>query len=100
MSIEDILSYLNAARVRCTYGAVAEAIGVHPRSVGRLLGNRRKKTSWVVNARTGEPTGYAPDEKHPRLKEKAYIVRRGAELEECMRKAKGDGTWLYRSHRN
>ena len=51
MSIDDILSYLNAVHVRCTYGAVGEAMGVPAQSVGGLLGERRKEASWVVNAR-------------------------------------------------
>ena len=85
MSIEEILAYLNAARVRCTYGAVGKVIGCHPISVGRLLGERCKEASWVVNARTEQPTGYTSNRKHPQLKEKDHIIMCGAELVECMR---------------
>ena len=80
MSIEEILAYLNEACIRCTYGAVGEALGVRPQSVGRHLGKKRKEASWVVSARTGEPTGYTDDEKHPCLKKNRHIIRSGAEL--------------------
>lgn len=84
--IEEILEYLNAARVRCTYGAVGEIIGVPPQSVGRsYLGEPRPEASWVVRKGTREPMGYKSDQKHPQLKEKDHIIRSGAELEKCMR---------------
>ena len=87
--MEEILTYLNAVRVRCAYKAVGEAIRISPQSVGRYLGTRRKKASWVVNAETGEPTGYTAAEKHPQLKENKHIIRSGAELLKCIREHKG-----------
>lgn len=69
MSIEEILAYLNAARIRCTYGSVGEVIGHEPISLGSPLGERRKEASWVVNARTKKPTGYTCAQKHPQLEE-------------------------------
>ena len=83
--MEEILTYLNAVRIRCTYKAVGEAIGVSPQSVGRYLGTRRKRASWVVSAKTGEPTGYTPAEKHPRLKENKHIIRSGTVLINAVR---------------
>lgn len=82
--IEAILAYLNAAHVRRTYKAVGEALdGVPPQCVAPcFLGQRRKEASWVVNARTGQPTGYSPTQKHPQLEEKGHIIRSGAELVE------------------
>ena len=87
MSIEEILAYLNEAFVRCTYGAVGEALGGIPaRFVARrYLGKRRKEASWVVNARTEQPTGYTDAEKHPCLKENRHIIRSGAALLKHMR---------------
>ena len=87
MSIEKILDYLNAARVRCTYKAVGEALGGVPAQCVApcFLGERRKKASWVVKAETGQPTGYTSDQKHPQLEERECIIRSGAELEKCMR---------------
>ena len=85
MSIEKILDYLNAARVRCTYKAVAEVLGGSPQSVAKnYLGKRRPEASWVVRRDTGKPTGYCPCQKHPQLKEKDHIIMSGAELEKCM----------------
>lgn len=48
MSIEEILAYLNAARVRCTYKAVAEVLGGSPQSVAKTtLGKgARKPHGW------------------------------------------------------
>lgn len=92
-TIEEILDYLNDACVRCTYGAVGEALyGVPPQCVAPCsLGQRRKKASWVVNARTKQPTGYKSDQKHPQLEEKDHIIRSGAELRKCMRERRWVG---------
>ena len=86
VSINEVLAYLNEACVRCTYGAVAEAIGVTPQSVAKhYLGERRKEASWVVNAKTEEPTGYTDAQKHPCLKKRQHIIRSGPELLKRMR---------------
>ena len=90
--IEEILEYLNAACVRCTYKAVGEIIGVPPQSVGgSYLGEPRPEASWVVRKGKGEPTGYNPDQKHSQLKEKDHVIRSGAELEKCMRERRWVG---------
>ena len=89
VSINEVLAYLNEACVRCTYGAVAKAIGVAPVSVGEYLGGKRKEASWVVNAKTGEPTGYTDAQKHPCLKKRQHIIRSGPELLKRMRGHKG-----------
>lgn len=86
--MDDILDYLNKARVRCTYGAVGEVLGRPARSVDhRLLGRPRPRTSWVVRKRDGEPTGHRPEEKHRELYRFDYIIPNGKELLECMRTA-------------
>ena len=88
--IEEILAYLNEAHVRCTYGAIGEVFGIDPQSVApQCLGDKRKEASWVVNSRTGEPTGYDAAEQHPRLKEHGHIITSGAELLKCMREHQG-----------
>ena len=63
--LELIISYFNKVKTRCTYGVVAEIIGTNSQSVGKHLGERRPEASWVVNASTGDPTGYSDSEKHP-----------------------------------
>ena len=85
-TIEEILAYLNDACVRCTYKAVGEAIGgVPPQCVAPCyLGKRRPEASWVVRADTGQPTGYNPDQKHPRIEENRDIIRSGDELKKRM----------------
>jgi hypothetical protein len=80
--LELIISYLNKVKTRCTYGVVAEIIGTNSQSVGKRLGERRPEASWVVNASTGDPTGYSGSEKHPelyrtdRIIESAEVLRR------------------------
>ena len=52
MVAKEILEFLNRHRVRATYGAVADLLGVLPRGVGAMLGEKRPEASWVVNAQT------------------------------------------------
>ena len=80
MTLDDILDCLERERVRATYGAVGAVIGRSARSVGAALGKRRKRASWVVNARTGVPTDYDPTEKHPDLYLTSHIIKTGEEL--------------------
>ncbi|SON50106.1 hypothetical protein [Vibrio tapetis] len=63
-----ILGYLNEIEVRATYGAVAEVLGVLPRSVGQqFLGEKRPYASWVVREDTGLPTDYLEDQRGCRI---------------------------------
>ena len=80
MTLDQILDCLESKRVRATYRAVGAVIGRPARSVGATLGNRRQRASWVVNAQTGEPTGYDPTEKHPDLYLTSHIIKTGEEL--------------------
>jgi hypothetical protein len=74
------MEFLNETRSRATYDAVGQAIGVSSRSVAELLGGRRPSASWVVAKRTGEPTGYGPNETHPDLKINAEVIQTSEEL--------------------
>ena len=65
--VKLIGDYLNRGKTRCSYGAVAEIIGIYSQSVGKYLGERRPEVSWVVNATTKEPSGYSDSEKHTEL---------------------------------
>lgn len=79
--VAKILQFLNEAKIRATYGAVGEALGNLPgRSVGGMLGDRRPEASWVVNAETGDPTGYERNRCHPDLYRDPHIVKTGLEL--------------------
>jgi len=78
-SLEEILACLNATKTRATYGAVAAIVGGTARGIGQRLGLRRPEASWIVNKRTGRPSGYAPTEIHPDLF-KAPMISEGREL--------------------
>jgi hypothetical protein len=80
LTLADVLRFLNEARVRATYGAVATVLGVPPRALGALLGDRRPEASWVVNGETGLPTGYEQTEWHPDLLASSAIIRASNEL--------------------
>ena len=73
--VQKIIKYLNTVKTRCTYGVVAEILGVNSRSVGMYLGKRRPEVSWVVNAKTGDPTDYEESEKHPELYRTERIIK-------------------------
>ena len=87
MNATQIISALSAARVRATYGAVAQVLGIPPRAVSGLLGTRRPETSWVVSARTGLPTGYLPHEMHENFGTNSRILCSGGELTEFLSKS-------------
>ena len=79
-SLDEILEFLNDEQVRTTYGAVAEVLGVIPRSLGARLGPRRPEASWIVSADSGLPTDYSQDEWHPALMGKGDIIKSGTAL--------------------
>ena len=61
--VNRVLRYLNYEKRRCTYGALAELIGVLPRRVAKsYLGKPRWCVSWVVNKETGRPKGFTCDQ--------------------------------------
>lgn len=80
MSLPDVLAFLNDARTRATYGAVASVVGLPAQSVGQALGERRAEASWVVNDKTDLPTGYEQADWHPELLASASVIRTGNEL--------------------
>ncbi len=64
--LTDLLHRLQDGRQRATYGAVAGALNAVPMFV--MSGRPRNRLrSWVVNAQTGQPTRYEPDDIHPDL---------------------------------
>lgn len=82
--LQEIVDYLNREKVRATYGAVGEAIGVPARSIGAMLGGRRPEVSWVVSSATELPTGYVPSQYHPDLRSRSRVIRDGNELREAV----------------
>lgn len=82
--VGSILRFLNSEKIRCTYGAIADALGVNVMKVAGLLGRRRPEASWVVNKNTLRPTGYDPEEEHPSLYDSDRVIASGAELTAAM----------------
>src|SRR5687767_10992837 len=78
--LEETLQFLNSTRMRATYGAVAQLLGVEPISMGARLGPHRPEASWIVSAESGLPTGYGPNETHPDLLSNPDILREGTDL--------------------
>ena len=70
-----VIDYLNEVKTRCTYNAAAKALGITPQALKKLLGERRAEISWLVNVGTGEPAGYADNEKHPELYRTKRIIK-------------------------
>ena len=94
-TVDEILDCLSRERVRATYGAVGEVLGLAPQSIWRTLRNRTKKASWVVNARTGEPTGHTVDQRHSDLHRTPHIIKTGAELSELLSRAEAETDTTY-----
>jgi hypothetical protein len=83
--LADIVRFLSEHKVRATYGAVAEVLGVLPRSMGARLGPRNPQASWVVRLDTGMPSGYSTQEMDPELTTRTELIRNGAELARRMK---------------
>ena len=73
--VSVVLDYLNEVRTRCTYNAAAEALGITPQNLKKLLGERKPENSWLVNSGTEEPTGYTDEEKHPEFYRTTRIIK-------------------------
>ena len=84
MHIERILAALNDQKVRATYSAVGDLLGVHPKLVSQQLGNRRPEASWVVSKSTGMPTGYLDANCHKELQTNPRIIGTADELAELI----------------
>ena len=70
-----VVEYLNKVKTRCTYSAAAEALGITPQALKKLLGERRPEISWLVNSGTGDPAGYTDNEKHPELYRTKRVIK-------------------------
>ena len=83
LTIDEILNALDDGRQRATYGAVAALLGTSPRTL--MVGRQRdQRHSWVVSRKTGEPTGYSPEQIHPDLREKPEIFETKEGLEQYL----------------
>lgn len=80
VGLEEILAFLNHEQVRATYGAVAEVLGVSPRSMSAVPGPHRPEASWIVSAENGLPTDYDQTDWHPALLSRGEIITSGQAL--------------------
>lgn len=78
-TLDDVVAALARHQRRATYGAVAGFLG-RPATFVMQGRPRDALHSWVVNAETGEPTGYAPPERDPHLFRHAEVLRNPGEV--------------------
>jgi hypothetical protein len=83
-SLDSLLDQLNHFHQRATYGAVAAVVNSSPRSlmVGR---DRNPESSWIVSRQSGQPTGYADEQKHDALTERERILGSPEDLRNWLR---------------
>ena len=80
---DQILDALDRGHQRVTYGAVAALLGTAPRAL--MSGRKRdQRHSWVVNRRSGQPTGYEPDQLHPHLTHNEGVIETREDLEKWL----------------
>lgn len=73
-TFDSILDSLAGQQQRATYGAVAGVLNSAPRAL--MAGRPRDpRHSWIVSRRTGEPTGYGPDQIDPALTTRPEVLR-------------------------
>ncbi len=80
MHIDQILATLTTRKLRATYGAVGEILGIPAIGVGRKLGEQRPEASWIVSAKNGKPSGYCEENCHPELYSNSFVIRTGEQL--------------------
>jgi hypothetical protein len=82
-SLDDILDALDRHRQRATYGAVAKLVDRPPFFL--MAGRPRDfRHAWVVNAATGVPTNYGPDDMPADLRRRREILSSSRALEEWL----------------
>jgi hypothetical protein len=92
--LNEILDFLNDRKMRATYGAVANYLGVGPRAMGKLLGEPSQRASWVVNATEELPTGYPPELIHPDLHRISLLIDTAGKLDRGLQRWRGGvGLW-------
>ena len=89
-TVDEILDCLNRKRVRATYQAVGDVIGVFQRNVARCLGEHSQRASWVVAKKTGLPTNYSDNDRHPDLMKSPRVISTGQELRELLAECQHD----------
>lgn len=91
--IRKALDYLNANKQRATYDAVKSYLGFGTFDKvdwSEILGPDRQYTSWVINKKTGMPTGYQPADLHPDLLVSEEIITKGKQLQALIAEFDGE----------
>lgn len=71
--LETVIGLLDRHHQRASYAAFAALLGVRPQSLMKGL-PRAPRYSWIVEAQTGVPAGYAEGELHPALRENDRVI--------------------------
>ncbi|OCH17762.1 hypothetical protein [Aliivibrio logei] len=77
LEIKFILYFLNSLKIRATYKAVGDLVGLAPVGVSNYLGKKRPFASWIVSSDSKKsfmPTGYNENEIHPDLKKSKVLM--------------------------
>lgn len=90
--LDFVVEWLNTSRTRATYGAVAELLDVNTRILLNHLGERRPRMGWVVNAKTGLPTGYK-EEQYPDGFSGSSLISNSSMLEKLLSTPYESGYW-------
>tara|TARA_R110002074_G_scaffold399047_1_gene591706 strand:+ start:5855 stop:6874 length:1020 start_codon:yes stop_codon:yes gene_type:complete len=85
--ITAVLEALQASRLRCTYNALSALYGVTMPQLFSALGEKRPLASWVVNARTLQPTGYGQSQEHPDLYRHSQVLTQPEEIRDLLQRA-------------
>jgi hypothetical protein len=72
--ITRVVDYINKVKTRCTFDAVAKALGITPQALKKQLGDPRPEISWFVSPTSGEPMRYSDEQKHPELYRTSRII--------------------------
>jgi hypothetical protein len=85
--LDAILDLLARHHQRATYGAVGALVDRPP---SFLMGGRPRdhRHSWIVNQETELPTGYGPDDMHPKLRSRRVVLKTSQQLEDWLRDVK------------
>jgi hypothetical protein len=85
--LDEVVELLDRHRQRATYGAVGAVVDRLPRYLMRGR-PRDHRHSWIVNAETGLPTNYGPDDMHPELLSRPEVLKTSQQLEDWLRDAR------------
>jgi hypothetical protein len=78
-TLDQIVDVLDQHHQRATYGAVAGLLG-RPATFLMSGIERAPRYSWIVNQESLKPTGYSPEQTHPALEARRFVLLSTREL--------------------